>query len=87
VLVVVLGRCQTSKWEIEDEDDDEDEEESEDERTGVKAPCHDPVPILPARIELQLSRFKALNTAFTEASSMLVSTPAPQRVLPSLCLT
>lgn len=31
-------------------------------------------------------RFSALNTARTEASSMLVSTPAPQRVRPSLCL-
>ena len=31
-------------------------------------------------------RFRALNTARTEANSMFVSTPAPQRVRPSGCL-
>ena len=33
-----------------------------------------------------LSRFNALRTAFTDASSMLVSTPAPHGVRPLLCL-
>ena len=34
----------------------------------------------------QPSRLSALNTAFTEASSMFVSTPAPQRLWPSAVL-
>ncbi len=38
---------------------------------------------LPALREGDYSRFRALRTALIEASSMLVSTPAPQRLRPS----
>ena len=37
-------------------------------------------------VSFDYDRFNALSTARTEASSMFVSTPAPQRDLPSACL-
>ncbi len=49
---------------------------------GVKAAP----PSLRRSASIQCERFNALSTAFTEASSMFVSTAAPQRVRPSACL-
>src|ERR1035437_9076930 len=40
----------------------------------------------PTKTSATHDRFNALSTAFTDASSLLVSTPAPQRALPSACL-
>ncbi len=49
---------------------------------------HNHASIIAARIfdQKNYDRFNALNTALTDASSMFVSTPAPQRILPSAVL-